>query len=57
MLTSGCLRSENFGTETQAIWCEALLNPPLSASRRDTVETKELIFTKSQQISILCEGG
>lgn len=54
LLLSGCAVSGNFGTETQAEWCRALLENQPSASVDDDPQTQEDVADIGEVIWILC---
>lgn len=54
-LLSGCASQIDFGTETQAVWCDALLGAAPTASTRDTPQTLEEVADIGDVIDTLCE--
>lgn len=54
-LLSACASAENFGTETQAAWCESLIAAAPSASIADTPQTLEEVADIGDVIDALCE--
>ena len=55
ILLSGCTQPENFGIETRAVWCDALLDAAPSASRSDTEQTLEEVADINDTINALCQ--
>jgi len=54
-LLSACLGRDAFGTETQAVWCRALLEDAPTASTQDTPQTQEEVADIGGTIDTLCE--
>lgn len=56
MLMSACGNKGDFGTETRAVWCDALLRDAPTASRQDTEQTRIEVAVIGETIDALCKG-
>ena len=54
-LLSGCVNPVAFGTETQGVWCRALLDAAPTASSADTPQTQEEVADVGDVIDTLCK--
>lgn len=53
-LLTACGQRVAFGTDTQAVWCEALLEAAPTASVKDTPQTLEEVADIGDVIDTLC---